>query len=58
MDINEAWKTGYKNGYREITGHLPPIPARPASLPAGVSNQVDYFYQLGYRLGREAALKK
>lgn len=57
MDINEAWKRGYTNGYQEITGHIPPIPARPGSVPAGVSNQVDYFYQLGYRMGREAALK-
>ena len=58
MDINEAWKTGYTNGYREITGHMPIIPERPSSVPAGVFNQVDYFYTLGYRAGRESALKK
>ncbi len=58
MDINEAWRSGYIKGYKGITGHIPPVPARPGSVPAGVFNQVEHFYKLGYSAGREAALKK
>ena len=52
-NINEAWKTGYINGYKEITGKIPSIPPRPSSVPAGIFNQIEYFYQKGYVLGRE-----
>jgi hypothetical protein len=58
MDTNEAWRNGYTDGYQEIKGVRPQIPARPGSVPVGAANQVDYFYQLGYRIGKEAALKK
>lgn len=52
-DINEAWLRGYTDGYKSVTGRIPSIPPRPGSIPAGVADPVEYFYQQGYKLGKQ-----
>lgn len=52
MDINEAWKSGYIKGYKDVTGKIPSIPPRPGSIPAGITDPIKYFYQQGYELGK------
>jgi hypothetical protein len=51
-DINQAWKTGYIKGWNTIFPTIPSIPARPASVPAGVTDTWKYFHDEGYKLGR------
>lgn len=58
MSNGEAWKKGVIDGYQSIKpSHIPPIPAHPATVPAGVTNTADYYYRLGYTRGREMALR-
>lgn len=55
-ECNKAWGQGYTDGWRQYKSTLPSIPARPASIPAGV-DPLEYFYEEGYASGKEAALK-
>lgn len=56
MSNAEAWRKGIIDGFQSIKpGHIPPIPARPATVPAGVTDTYQYFYRLGYENGVEMA---
>jgi hypothetical protein len=56
MSNAKAWKEGIIDGYQSVKpSHIPPIPAHPATVPAGVRDTKKYFYQLGYVKGREMA---
>jgi hypothetical protein len=54
-DCSNAWREGYIAGYKSIKGTIPGVPARPAAIPAGIRDPVDYFYRLGYERGQQAA---
>jgi hypothetical protein len=54
MSNAEAWRKGIIDGYQSIKpSYTPPIPAHPATVPAGVRDTKQYFYQLGYQKGQE-----
>lgn len=56
MSNSEAWKNGVIDGFQSVKpGLIPTIPSYPASVPAGERNQASYYYELGYKKGREMA---
>jgi hypothetical protein len=56
MNNSEAWIKGYLKGYKEITGLIHAYPSMP-QIPAGVLDQVEYFYNEGYKKGIEDGLE-
>lgn len=56
MNNNEAWIKGYLEGYKEITGLTHAYPPMP-NVPPGVFDQVEYYYNQGYKKGIEDGLE-
>ena len=56
MDISKAWINGYLKCYKEITGVIHSYPSMP-NIPSNVPNQVEYYYDLGYKKGIEDGLE-
>ena len=54
-ECNNAWKSGFIEGYKSVKGTVPSVPSRPGSYPSGVKDPVSYFYRLGYDAGIQKA---
>ena len=58
IDINDAWRQGYEDGWREIKkSSIPHYPGRQDSVPPGVTDQNEYYYEKARALGHDEAIQ-
>ena len=57
-DVNDAWRQGYEDGWREIKkSSNPNIPRRIGGVPPGVTDHNEYYYEKARALGHDEAMQ-
>lgn len=57
-DPNDAWEQGYRDGWQSIKkSSIPSYPGRQGGVPAGITDQCDYYYEKAHALGQDAAMQ-
>ncbi len=57
-DIHDAWRKGFTDGWQEVKpSTIPSIPPLEGGVPAGVTDQNEYYYEKAYAKGYDAAMQ-